>query len=86
MSGFVRRCTVCLSRGESSVATFVASSHDALEWFECDGHDERDNVAELLRTSRVPIRQWFEARGLPQPETRMPPDWLGGGSAASSKP
>jgi hypothetical protein len=34
-----------------------------LQWFECDGHTERDNIAEVVRVSQIPIEEWADKYG-----------------------
>lgn len=60
-----RRCNTCAMNGKPPVeATFVAQDATGLQWFECDDHGPMDNVGEVERVSRTPIREWFGAIGL----------------------
>lgn len=60
-----RACTTCaMLRKVRKPAEFIASDATGLCWYECADHTPVDNVAEVLRTQRMPIREWFEAAGI----------------------
>lgn len=61
-----RACNTCsMLRKIRKPAEFIASDAEGLCWYECADHTERDNVGEVLRTSREPIEEWFARNGIP---------------------
>ncbi len=59
-------CTVCLLRGSSVAALFVARADSvvcrALEWFECGRHSPTDNDVGVERWTLTPIELWRAGR------------------------
>lgn len=60
-----RYCTVCLTNGSRTPAEFVASDATGLQWYECSGHSETDNVAGVVRTRLEPIESFLAGIGCP---------------------
>lgn len=60
-----RFCGMCLAQGKQVEAKYVASDEDDLMWFECDdGHGDRDNLANTLRTNRIPLVDFLARIGV----------------------
>ena len=74
-----RTCNTCRARGLVVQARNVASDATGLQWFECDCHTERDNIAEVVRVSQIPIEEWadkygFRLEDLDEHDEDEPPD------------
>lgn len=76
---FVRRCSVCVARGESRLAESVARGADGAEWFVCAVHSDAPNLVGSRPIELTPIAQWFTDRGLPPPSQQLPERWQNGG-------
>lgn len=62
----MRTCNTCNARGNPGIeAKYVATTADGLQWFECENHDAKDNIADAVRVDRTPLAEWCEHYGIP---------------------